>query len=145
MTRSDILTHVRAIHKCYESCLHPVRQTYDLTQFEMDVLAFLRNNPDFNTANHIVEYRLLPKANVSKAIDALLKRGFLTAERDPADRRRVLLALTPSSCDATDAILEAQQHFYQLLMRDFSPEDQTLYQTMLTHITQNALAGAERN
>lgn len=144
MTRSDMLTHIRAIHKCYEACMHEVCQSYGLTQFEVDVLAFLHNNPEYNTANHIVEYRLLPKANVSKAIDALLQRGYLTAERDPADRRRVLLALTPASRQATDAILQAQRYFYQQLMVDFSPEEQNLYQTMLTRITQNALQGTER-
>ena len=144
MTRSDILTHIRAIHKCYEVCLSQPRQLYGLTQFEVDVLAFLRNNPEYNTANHIVEYRLLPKANVSKAIDTLLQRGYLSAERDPADRRRVLLTLTPASRQATDAILQAQHRFYQQLMADFSLEEQSLYQTLLTRITQNALQGAER-
>ncbi|MBP3700280.1 MAG: MarR family transcriptional regulator [Lachnospiraceae bacterium] len=145
MNRTDILTHLRAIHKCYEVCLSQVRQAYGLTQFEVDVLAFLRNNPSYNTANHIVEYRLLPKANVSKAIDTLLRRGYLTAERDTADRRRVLLFLTEAAVAATDEILRAQDSFYQLLMADFSPEEQTFYQTLLTRITENALTGAERN
>jgi len=144
MNRTDMLTHLRAIHKSYEICLSPPRQAYGLTQFEVDVLAFLRNNPEYNTANHIVEYRLLPKANVSKAIDALLQRGYLTAERDPADRRRVLLALTPASHQATDAILQAQSSFYQQLMSDFSPQEKDLYQTMLTRITHNALTDTER-
>ncbi len=145
MNRTDILTHIRGIHKCYEVCLSDVRQAYELTQFEVDVLAFLRNNPDYNTANHIVEYRLLPKANVSKAIDSLLQRGYLTAKRDTVDRRRVLLALTADSQPATDAILQAQDHFYQLLMTDFTPEDEIFYQTMLTRITHNARNSTERN
>jgi len=144
MTRTDILTHIRAIHKCYETSLREVRHDYELTQFEVDVLAFLRNNQEYNTANHIVEYRLLPKANVSKAIDTLLQRGFLTAQRDTIDRRRVLLSLTAASREATDAILQAQSSFYQQLMSDFSPQEKDLYQTMLTRITHNALTDTER-
>lgn len=145
MTRTDMLTHIRAIRKIYESCLDDVRQRYGLTQFEVDVLAFLRNNPFFNTANHIVEYRLLPKANVSKAIDTLLQRGLITTQRDPVDRRRVLLSLTETAIPVTDRILEAQDLFYQKMMSDFTPEEEALYQTFLTRITNNAMAMAERN
>ena len=145
MNRSDILTHIRAVNKCYESYLIEVRQAYELTQFEADVLAFLDNNPHLNTANHIVEYRLLPKANVSKAIDSLLKRGYLTAERDTVDRRRVLLTLTTTSQPAVNAILQAQNRFYQQLMSTFSAEEQSFWQTMLTRITQNALTDTERS
>ena len=138
MNQTDILTHMRAIRRFYEVCMAEVRQTYGLTQFEVDVLAFLRNNPGFNTANHIVEYRMLPKANVSKAIDTLLQRGFLTAQRDSADRRRVLLSLTEAAGPATDDILAAQEHFYQQLTADFSPEEDQQYQSLLCRLTQNA-------
>lgn len=145
MNRSDILTHLRAVRKLYETCLDDVCRRHGLTQFEVDVLAFLRCNPSYNTANHIVEYRLLPKANVSKAIDTLLRRGYITAQRDPADRRRVLLALTEAALPVCDDILAAQDSFYHELMSDFTPEEESLYQSLLTRITDNAIHRTERS
>ena len=145
MNRQDTLTHLRAIRKFYEASLASVQQTHDLTLFEADILAFLYCNSQLNTANHIVEYRMLPKANVSKAIDSLLRRGWLTAARDEADRRRVLLSLTQEAIPVTQEVLAAQEQFYSQLQTGFTPEETNYYETVMQRITTNARNGLERS
>ena len=34
----------------YEACTKPVRDAYDLTQMQFNILMFLHNNPQFDTA-----------------------------------------------------------------------------------------------
>ena len=34
----------------YEACTKPMRDAYDLTQMQFNILMFLHNNPQFDTA-----------------------------------------------------------------------------------------------
>ena len=54
--------------KVYRRFLEPVGEKYDLNRAELDVLLFLANNPSYDTATDIVEYRGLVKSHVSAAV-----------------------------------------------------------------------------
>ena len=41
----------------YEACTKPVRDAYDLTQMQFNILMFLHNNPQFDTAGDLVKTR----------------------------------------------------------------------------------------
>lgn len=145
MTAQKILTGMRRIRKMYESCMTSVLQRHDLTAFEADILGFLSNNPDMDTANHIVEYRMLPKANVSKAVDRLKKRGLITLHRDNTDRRRIHLALTEAATPIAENILDAQARFGSRLTKGFTPEEKRLFADFLCRINNNASDKTEEN
>ena len=49
----------------YSQCVKPVCEKYGLTRMEFDILMFLSNNPEYNTASDIVRIRLLTKSHVS--------------------------------------------------------------------------------
>ena len=44
---------------------------------EIKIISFLYNNPEKDTAADIAELRMLPKRNISKAVESLIKKGFL--------------------------------------------------------------------
>ena len=66
-------------------------EEWGLSRAEVDVLLFLQNNPGCNTAREVVELRGMAKSGVSKAVDALVRRGYLAAAPDGRDRRVVRL------------------------------------------------------
>lgn len=67
---------------------------FGLTFGEWRVLAVVASNPAI-TVNRAAELLGLDKGGVSRTIAQLLRRKLLTRRRDPADRRRAALALTP--------------------------------------------------
>ena len=85
----DILLKSRAAGKLYEKMFGKIRLQYGMTQLEIDILAFLKNNPGLDTASDIVNYRMLPKANVSQAVEFLIQKGFVGRRTDEQDRRKI--------------------------------------------------------
>ena len=94
---AETLRRVRGITRFFDYCEREVCVQSALTQTEADILAYLGNNPDRDTASDIVDYRGIPKGYVSKAVDALMSRGYLHREKDEADRRRIHLTPTDAA------------------------------------------------
>ena len=102
---SEVLVGFRNILKYYDSLRRRVCKQHSLSQTEFDVLAFLGNNPGLDTARDIVELRMLPKSNVSVAVESLIQRGLLCRRQDTADRRRIHLSLTNSAAPLLEDVL----------------------------------------
>lgn len=121
----------------YEQCITHACMQHDLIKTEMDILLFLHNNPGYDTATDIVRLRHLSKSHVSKSIQSLKERGYLTAFYQGSNRRTIHLKL----CDAADAAisdgLQAQERFAAVLLADFSEEEKTQFQRYLCRITDN--------
>ena len=138
MINNEMLVSCRAIARLYEQTLSSARAKHNLTQFEADVLAFLNNNPGMDTASHIVEYRMLPKANVSQAVDLLIKKGLLTSRRDEADRRRVHISPTAAAGPVISDIIAAQKAFGEMLFADFTEAELSQLEAFNRRISENA-------
>ena len=93
-TAAEFLLHIRRVIRLYESLNRQVCDTWHITQIETDIIAFLKNNPEKDTARDIVEFRMLQKGNVSQAVEDLIQKGFLARRPDERDRRRIHLSLT---------------------------------------------------
>lgn len=121
----------------YEQCINAACAQHGLIKTEMDILLFLHNNPGFDTATDIVKLRHLSKSHVSKSIQSLKERGWLTTFYQDSNRRTIHLKL----CGAADAAiadgLKAQSRFASVLLADFSEEEKMLLQTLLCRITNN--------
>ena len=62
------------ITNCYEMLAKEVCDKYHLNQMEYNILMFLYNNPQHNTAADIVKIRKSTKSHVSTAIKELEKK-----------------------------------------------------------------------
>ena len=71
---------------------------YQFTPNEIAVILFLYNNaPDLDTATDIVRCKGISKGLVARSVDSLCREGYLTAVREPADRRIMHLKLSKKS------------------------------------------------
>jgi len=91
-----------------------------------------------NTSAQISEYRMIPKANISKAVDALCRKGLLITRRDETDRRRLCLELTERAQPVIAQIQVVQQHYRSILTAGFSHQELALCESFLARMTQNA-------
>lgn len=67
----------KTITSYYESLARNVCDTYDLTQMEYDILMFLHDNPQFNTAADIVKVRKSTKSHVSISLKDLKTKRLI--------------------------------------------------------------------
>jgi len=91
------------------------------------------------TAKDIVERGGIHKTKVSRAVQKLAARRFLTRERDEADRRKEYLELTRAGDAAYRDLRAVAEEYDARLVQDFTPEETRLLRTMLRR-----LAGMDR-
>lgn len=144
MNNTEILKFSRSIFLLYERATSQVLEKTGLSQLELDILAFLHNNPEMDTASHIIEYRMLPKANVSQAVDSLTRKGLVVSRRDDSDRRRFHLTPTEAAAPIIEKVLDAQRVFRDLMFADFSESERALYNSMTMRISENAKKQLEK-
>ena len=108
----NFLYYVRLIKRLYESTLVKAAAKIELTLPEADVLCFLRENPEFDTARDIAMYRDVSRPYVSKAVELLVNKGYIDACGDKEDRRLQHLSITAKGKPSAEALHEAQFAFY---------------------------------
>ncbi len=133
-----ILHNSFVVKKVYDTLWDGIMEQFRLTRAEIDVLAFIAINPELNTAHDIVEYRMIAKSHVSKAVDNLIERGFLTREQDKKDRRCMHLTLTDAAEEIVSAIQAKQQEFAKKLTEGFTEDELLFLSKMTTRIADNA-------
>ncbi len=88
--RSDTLSWwYRVLH------LALTQQLPDLTTRQVALLLHVALQPPPHTVRGLAEALQISKPAVTRALDRLGAAGFLVRERDPADRRSVLVSLQP--------------------------------------------------
>lgn len=80
---------------------------HDLESWEFDVLAALRRaGPTYQlTPGQLLQETLVTSGTMTNRVDRLTARGWVTRERQPGDRRGVLVRLTIEGQTAVDAAL----------------------------------------
>ena len=84
ISTTRMLQFSQQLKKFYAKQFIPLIQKSRLSMRELDVLLFLANNPDYDTARDIAEFRSLAKSQVSQAVELLAAEdngGFLGADR----------------------------------------------------------------
>lgn len=65
-----------------------------LTALQYTALTVLERHPDL-TAAHLARHSFVTAQSMADMVTTLLARGLIERHRDPADRRRLVIALTP--------------------------------------------------
>lgn len=140
----ELLAVMRRLFRLYDRLGGELCTKHGLSRTELDILAFLSNHPEYDTAREISEQRMLQKSNVSIAVEQLIGKGLLTREADGADRRLVHLHLTVEAEEFTREIAAMQRRYRTLLFADVSEEEQRILGALLGRIAENALHALER-
>ena len=143
-----ILARSRGLRRLYGLLFAPLLEEYGLTQLEADILMFLANNPQWDTARDIVEFRYLAKSHVSAGIKRLAARGYLERFTLPGNRKVIHLRLLPPSGPVVERGRELQDKYGRLLLDGLTEKEIALLQRLLDRIAENtdrAIALRERN
>ena len=143
MTTPRLIQFAKQVGKYCDHRFAPLAQEHSFSMREINVLLFLANNPEFDTARDITEYRGISKSQVSQAVDFLTEQGYLRRTVDREDRRVVHLAITPDGAPIAQAAQDIQADCGRALLTDLSEEQQSQLQVLWDIVLDNGarLAG----
>ena len=127
MNPIDVISISTKAMKAYETFCQPVCKKYQLSQTSFDVLMFLANNPECNTARDICEIRGIRTGIASVAIDLLVKSGYIQRQPDASDRRITRLILTEKSEEIVQSGRLSQREFGMQMTAGISKEEMDAY------------------
>lgn len=134
---SFILRFAWKSKKLYEKMFQSTASEIQLTQNEIDVLLFLHNNKQLDTAKDIADYRSLSKSMISKSVDSLIKRRYLSYKTDESDKRSIHLKLEPAANLDIQKLLKIQSNYFRILSNDITMEESQVLNRILDKLYKN--------
>ena len=125
------------LKKMYEKMFYQLTEELQLTQNEIDVLLFLNNNSPLDTARDIARYRAMSKSMISKSVDSLYRKGFLSYETDETDKRCIHLKIEPVAIPIVEKLYKVQKRFFDTLTYNITEEEYKAMETVLNKMYEN--------
>ncbi|MFI7639659.1 MarR family winged helix-turn-helix transcriptional regulator [Nonomuraea sp. NPDC049400] len=104
-----VLGRLSRVTRIAERELKALFSEFGLERGEFDVLATLRRagSPDGMTAGMLAHHSMVTSGAVTNRLDRLVAKGYVTRDVDPANRRTVVVALTPAGRELIDRAVAA--------------------------------------
>ena len=122
----------------YEVLTRDVCEKYELTQMEYDILMFLHNNPQHNTAAEIVKIRKSTKSHVSTSLKNLESKGLVERIQSKDNKKHIEITLLDQAETIIEAGLNAQKQFAQNVLNGLTEEETRLCIRVFDKICNNA-------
>ena len=113
-----------------------LKQGFDLTIDQWLVLKSIIDNPEW-TQQEIAEAAFKDFASVTRIIDLLVKKGYLTRELHSTDRRRFKLCPTPKATESLKAMVPVTSSNRETALHGISKEEARLVRQCLEKIIEN--------
>ena len=118
-----IFSHANKMTQAYHIMLAPLCKETGLPPMALDILLFLANDPEHNTAKDICRMRGHKSGIVSVHVERLVNDGLLERQEMPGDRRQTRLVCTEKAQDIITRGRDIQWQFGLRLMEGISKED----------------------
>ena len=121
----------------YGSRCQSLCQNLRMPQTAFDILMFLANNPNYNTARDIVEIRGIKANLVSVNVNKLVQEGYLERQPVAGDRRKIRLAATPKAQPIIEQGRTLQNSFLKDIFSDVDEQAREEFSRTVKTIQKN--------
>ena len=128
----------KTITSYYELLSGRVCDEYGLTQMEYDILMFLHNNPQHNTAAEIVKVRKSTKSHVSISLKNLENKGLVERIQSETNKKHIEIVLLDKAELIVEAGINAQKEFAQDVLSGLTEEEKRMCINVFNKICNNA-------
>ena len=128
----------KTITSYYELLSGEVCDRYELTQMEYDILMFLHNNPQHNTAADIVKIRKSTKSHVSTSLKKLENKGFIERIQSEDNKKHIEIVLLDKAELIVEAGINVQKQFAQNVLSGLTEEETHMCIKVFNKICNNA-------
>ena len=137
MIKTNFIVMSHYALSAYTKICRPVCQQYDISQTSLDILVFLADHNELNTAKDICMNTGIKKNLVSMNVEKLVAGDFIRRESDPSDRRVVHLIVTEKASPVIEKGREIKKYFKEAFIKDIDEEDYKIYRKCIEKITDN--------
>ena len=123
MRGATLFSHANKMTQAYHIMLTPLCKEAGLPPLAMDILLFLANNPEHNTAKDICRMRGHKPGIVSVHVERLVNDGLLERREMPGDRRQTRLICTEQAQALIERGRLVQWQFGRRLLGGIPEED----------------------
>lgn len=128
----------KTITSCYEMLSSKICKKYQLTQMEYDILIFLHNNPQHNTAAEIVKIRKSTKSHVSSSLKSLENRGLVERIQSTCNKKHIEIVLSEEAVPIIEDGIKVQKEFAKTLLHGLTAEEKHICTEVFNKICKNA-------
>lgn len=128
----------KTITTCYELLSSKVCDEYGLTQMQYDILMFLYNNPQHNTAADIVKIRKSTKSHVSTSLKGLEDRGLIKRLQSVENKKHIEIVLLEKAMPIIEDGIKAQKDFASNVLSGLTNEEKRICMSVFDKICHNA-------
>lgn len=128
----------KTITTCYELLSSKVCDEYGLTQMQYDILMFLYNNPQHNTAADIVKIRKSTKSHVSTSLKGLEDRGLIKRLQSAENKKHIEIVLLENAMPIIKDGIKAQKDFASNVLSGLTNEEKRICISVFDKICHNA-------
>lgn len=121
----------------YNDACKPLCKELKLPQTAFDILMFLANNPQYQTARDIVKIRNIKANLVSVNVDRLVQEGYLIREEVKGDRRKTKLICTKQARPVIKQGQKLQKDFVDQIFANTSQEEKRIFIKVMETMDEN--------
>ena len=127
----------RKLELAYHQQCKDLCNEFHLKQTGFDILMFLGNNPQYQTARDIVKIRNIKANLISINVEKLVKEGYLRREEIKGDRRKTKLIITEKAHPVIKEGQQLQQGFVDQLFDNTTQEDKKIFIHVMKNMDKN--------
>lgn len=128
--------HLTQIARIINTELRKVLADEDLSAVESGVIMCL-STTKVDTAGRIARRMGISRSLMSKAVDHLVRGGWIETKPDQSDRRMVHLVLLPKAEPAVKRCRELKHEYYEKMCAGINPEDMQVFHRVMEQIRRN--------
>lgn len=127
----------RKLLEVYNDACKPLCKKLKLPQTAFDILMFLANNLQYQTARDIVKIRNIKANLVSINVDRLVQEGYLIREEVKGDRRKTKLICTKQAQQVIKQGQKLQRNFVDQIFVNISEEEKQVFVKVMETMDEN--------
>ena len=136
-TASSLFGNAHRLIEAYHRVLQPFCRETGLPPMAVDILLFIANNPDSNTAKDICSCRGFKAGIVSVHIERLVSEGLLIRRSAPDDRRMTRLVCSDAVRPLIERGREIQKSFACRISEGLTEDDREHFKKCLDVLSRN--------
>ena len=135
--KNSIISMSHSALYLYAEVCKPVCEELEIPQTAFDILMFLSNYPQWNTAREITKFGGIKKNLVSMHVERLVAQGYVVREAVPGDRRQIRLEVTDKARAVVEKGHRVQKFYYEYLMKGLTHEEIEAYEKCMRTVSEN--------
>lgn len=111
-------------------------QPYDVTSEQWSIM-FCLTDEDGITHKELARKTEKDRANVTRLVDQLERKGLVQRVNNPEDRRSIQLYLTETGKEIVDKLIPIEQSFIENMLSGISEEEIAQFTAVMSKVNQN--------